>query len=701
MKRLSLITIVLLPLAAIAPPLRGQPKPGAADLPVTHIVLFSSGVGYFQREGVVEGDARIDLQFPMQDVNDLLKSLVLQDAGGGRVGTIHYDNRNPVEKTLKSFAVDLTDNPTLGQLLNQVRGERVEVVTYADRSLPAQAETVTGLIVGVEHKKQAVGKEVIDIEQVNLLTADGLHGVPLGQVQRVRFLKPALEQEFRKALEVLAAAHDKQKKTVSLNFTGQGRRAVRVGYVTESPMWKTSYLLKLNRGEAFLQGWAVVENTTDDDWTNVRLGLVSGRPISFQMDLYEPLFVPRPVVEPELFASLRPPTYQGDLQQRVPYATGAGDQLRRKFAGDQGHGEGKAKDMPKMQEPGEAMKKLAAINEKRDRGIEFQEGVASAALTTELGEYFEYLIEKPVSLPRQKSALLPIVNQPVQGTRVSIYNPTVHAKFPLLGLRFQNSTKLHLTQGPITVFDADSYAGDARIPDIKPGETRLLSYAIDLGTEVEPVERRAPDALLAVKAVKGILYVTDKLQETKTYTVKNRGGQSRVVLIEHPYRPDWKLVRPEKPAERSRDVYRFEVVAEPDKPIMCVVVEEQQRTSQVLLTNTDDERIRFFLRASVTSPKVKAALEEALALKGKLAETRARIQKEENALAVIEKDQGRMRANMERVPPTTDAYKRYVKKFDEQETEIEKRRAEITKLQETAEQQQKAYDTFLARLNVE
>src|SRR5207237_7856377 len=131
--------------------------------------------------------------------------------------------------------------------------------------------------------------------------------------------KPEQEQECRKALEVFATGHDKQKKTVSLNFLGNGKRDVRVAYITEAPLWKTSYRLALDKGgkqKAFLQGWAVVENTTDEDWNSVRMGLVSGRPISFQMDLYEPLYVPRPVVEPELFASLRPQTYGGDLAGR-------------------------------------------------------------------------------------------------------------------------------------------------------------------------------------------------------------------------------------------------------------------------------------------------------------------------------------------------------------------------------------------------
>src|SRR5205085_6110204 len=149
-----------------------------------------------------------------------------------------------------------------------------------------------------------------------LWCSDGMHSVKLAEVQRVRFLNPVMDTELKRALETLALSHDTQKKAVSLNFVGEGKRSVKVGYVVENPIWKTSYRLVLPKekeDKPFLQGWAIVENPTDEDWKDVKMALVSGRPISFQMDLYTPLFVPRPTVELELFASLRPVAYSGDL----------------------------------------------------------------------------------------------------------------------------------------------------------------------------------------------------------------------------------------------------------------------------------------------------------------------------------------------------------------------------------------------------
>ena len=292
------------------------------NLPLTQVVLFSSGIGYFQRESEVEGNARIDLQFPVGDVNDLLKSVVMQDLGNGKIGPINYDGQDPVDKTLRSFSVDLTGNPTFGELLNQARGEKVEVVMQ--QTATSQPTTLNGVIMGMESEMQPQGPGGLhEVHLLNLVCAEGVRCVNLREIQRIRFVNPRIEGELHKALDVLAASHDDLKRQVSLNFKGEGKRKVRVGYVAENPIWKTSYRLSVNneRGKsglkpkAQLQGWAAVENVTDEDWNDVRVVLVSGRPISFQMDLYPPLFVPRPVVEPETFASLRPPSYEGALNR--------------------------------------------------------------------------------------------------------------------------------------------------------------------------------------------------------------------------------------------------------------------------------------------------------------------------------------------------------------------------------------------------
>ncbi|HEY3788009.1 MAG TPA: DUF4139 domain-containing protein, partial [Urbifossiella sp.] len=249
---------------------RKQDLKPSVNLPLSRVVLFNSGVGYFARSGEIDGDARVDLAFQENDVNDLLKSMVLEDFGKGRIAAVSYDSREPISRTLASFAINLNDNPSFAGILAQARGERVEVTVQPNAA--NQPGKLTGAIVGLERQL----KDQQPVEVLNLWCAEGLRAVKLAEVQQLRFSNPALESEFRRALEVLAMNHDSQKKTVSLHFAGDGKRKVQVGYVIEAPIWKTSYRLMLDakgKDRPHLQGWAMVENTTDEDWTGVRMAL--------------------------------------------------------------------------------------------------------------------------------------------------------------------------------------------------------------------------------------------------------------------------------------------------------------------------------------------------------------------------------------------------------------------------------------------
>jgi hypothetical protein len=327
--------------------------------------------------------------------------------------------------------------------------------------------------------------------------------------------------------------------------------------------------------------------------------------------------------------------------------------------------------------------------------------VASAASASQLGDFFQYAIDHAVNLPRQKSALLPIVNQDITGKRVSIYNEGVHAKFPMLGLKFKNTTGLHLMQGPITVFDGNSYAGDAQIQDIRPKEERLLSFAIDLGMEVEPVRKDDSGRLTAVKIYKGVIQSTTKLREGKRYNVMNRTEKDRTLLIEHPYRPEFHRISKQEPAERTREVYRFQVKVPAGKGTHLDVVEERDLRQDIALTNQDDQTVRYFLQQTVTSPRVKAALERALKLKHLWAGTQQELAHVQALLKEIVEDQARLRANVKELPEKAPAYKRYLDKFDKQETEIEGLQARIKQLQEAEQQQRTGYESYLAKLVVE
>jgi len=336
-----------------------------------------------------------------------------------------------------------------------------------------------------------------------------------------------------------------------------------------------------------------------------------------------------------------------------------------------------------------------------DKLKEVRRSVESAASGMQLGDSFMYRIDRPVNLARQKSAMLPIVAKDIEGTKVSIYNQSTHAKFPLLGLKFKNTSGLNLMQGPITVFEKDTYAGDSRIMDLQKGEERLVSYAVDLGTEVEPVAKNDPDRFTQVKIVKGILQTNTKVREIKTYNLKNRSEHDRVVLIEHPNRADFKLMGKDEPKDKASDVYRFEVKVKAGKTASQEVIEERDIFSQTIISNLDDNTMKLVFSSNVTDPKVVTAIKKSQDLKSKISETQRELALAQQKLADLERDQTRIRANLKETPEGAAAYKKYLAKLDAQEGEIDKLNAKIKELREAENTQKKDYEGYLANLTIE
>jgi hypothetical protein len=683
----------------------GDLKP-AISLPISQVIMFNSGVGHFTRSGDVEGDARVDLTFPEQDINDLIKSMTLRDLSpNGRVAAVTYDSHDPIDRTLASFAINLNNSPSFAQILTQARGEQVEVTLVNTANQPGN---LTGKIIGVEQQLQPSKEgQPVPVSVLNLWCAEGVRAIKMGEVQRLRFANPVIENEMRRALETLALSHDSQKKAVSLHFTGEGKRKVEVGYVIEAPIWKTSYRLVLKEGKPYLQGWAVVENPTDEDWQQVTMALVSGRPISFKMDLYNPLYVQRPTVEPELFASLRPPTYSGALARKpMDGAPVAAMPAAPGFPGGGPDGPpGPASDRAEKAAGGLAERRQYAdeVAKKLKQDLDLGRSVQSVATASALGDYYQYVIDHPVDLARQKSALLPIVNKDVEGKRVSIYNPGVQAKHPLLGLKFKNTTGIPLSQGPITVFEGSVYAGDTRVLDLQPDEERLVSYAMDLGTEVSVKPGNNTSRITSVKAIKGVIYTNTLFREEKVYDVSNRSTTDRTLLIEHPNRKGqgFKFVGDNKPKEEAADVFRFEVPVAAKKDLSYTVIEERETGSSVQLTNNADDQIRYFINLREAPQSLKAKLAEALKVKASWDKVRQDIQNANVRIQTITADQKRLRDNMRELPKESALFQRYLKNLEDQEKEMDDLQKSLKTLHADEAKSRSAYDNFLANLSAE
>jgi len=455
----------------------------------------------------------------------------------------------------------------------------------------------------------------------------------------------------------------------------------------------------------FLQGWAVVENPSDEDWKDVRMALVSGRPISFQMDLYNPLYVARPTVEPELFASLRPPTYGGAMAGKpvvdMPVPAAAPSPVTAGF----GYAPAEMDKVKAERRAGLAAQRNFAdgVSRKLKEDLELGRSVQSIATASALGDYYQYVIDRPVDLARQKSALLPLINKDVEGTRVSIYNPGVHAKHPLLGLKFKNTTGVPLSQGPVTVFEGSVYAGDTRVLDLQPDEERLVSYAIDLGTEVAVKPGKNTSRITSVRAAKGIIYTKTVQREESVYDISNRSTTDRTLLIEQPNRKGegFVFIGDNKPKEEAADVFRFELALGAKKNTSYTIVEERPVESSVQLTNSADDQIRYFMKLKETPESLKTKLQEALQVKGKWDAVRQEIAAAGTRIQTITTDQKRLRDNMRELPRESKLFEKYLKTLEDQEKEMDDLQAKLKSLHADEAKSRAAYDDFLANLSAD
>jgi hypothetical protein len=664
---------------------RGSP----VEIPVRKVVLFSSGVGYFEHMGSIAGNSNTELRFKTSQINDILKSLVLQDLDGGKVGSVVYPSQDPLAKTLRSFQVDLSENPSLAELLIQIRGSQIKVTI--------QAEHLQGIVLSIEKKRKMLSEkeQIVETWSLNLIAGGTVRSVPLDEIQGIEMEDIQLQEELHKALLALAQARDQAKKPVRITFEGTGERRVRLGYIVETPIWKTSYRLLLPEKleePAKLQGWAIVENQTDSDWNDAQLALVSGRPISFVQELYAPLYLPRPVVKPELYAGLRPQTYASGLEPPASQAV----QPPPPPPPPPPPG---MRALPGGMRPKKSMSAAELRTESIDQPLDPTAGVIAAASAGQVGELFQYLVGH-VSLPRQRSAMLPIITDDIVAERLSIYNRSVLAQHPLNGVHLKNTTGKHLLQGPITVLDGNTYGGDAHIDNLPPGQERLVSYAIDLQVHVNATNQRQESRVQTGKLVKGLLQLTRKNGFTQEYVIENKADRDKVLIIEHPFRAGWKLVDSPTPFETTDTWYRFRESIPTGHTETLTVQEEIIQGETIAILPSDLGQLEFYSRMGEIPKAVRDALMKAMSLKSAMVDTERQIKERQQQLAEITQEQQRIRENMASVSQTSQYYTRLLSKLNDQETAIEKLQSEVEQLKHIYDGQRQELETYLLNTTV-
>jgi len=711
---------------AVAQPGKQEAKDGARanqPLPIRSLTLYRSGVGYFERRGMVDAGQKIQLRFATEQINDMLKSMVILDEQKG-LQSVAYGSKEPLAKRLAAFGVNISDNPAMGELLNRLRGSPVKVRTGDGE--------VSGTIVNVETRPtvltatgpNGVTETVANLPWISLLSAKGVQSVNLTKVLGFEILDPALAGELNKALAALAEHRADRVKTVDLTFAGTGARPVVIEYVHEMPVWKTSYRLVLaetgdkkgdkDKGQPTIQGWAIVENTTDEDWENVNLSLVAGRPVSFQMDLYEPLHVFRPEIPVPQVPGVMPREYAEGaswsdklaLKEAVnkpaapsaaPGAPGAvaGRRLSRGSGGkeaakaDQSGAMGFAGlslDNPQSPVTGEDMTQYAA---------------AAQAQAGEVGEVFQYQMKTPISISRQRSAMLPILSSAIEGRRVSIFNRADGSEHPMRGVEIKNSSGLQLMPGPISVFDGAAYAGDAQIGHVSMGDKRLLAYAVDLDVQVL-TKGDGNSTVKKIKIVNGSIEQTLKQQNKIAYAFGNKDEKRpRTIIVEQPKVKGWDLVEPKKATEETEALYRFEIELAAKESGKIEVVQEHTEMQYFGVTQYDLATLMTYVKGGVVSQKVVDAVKKAADMQAAINDTQRRIQELDAEKTGIDQDQNRLRQNMGSVARDTELYRRYTTKLNDQETRLEAIRESREKEVATLNRQQAELNAYVAGLNLE
>lgn len=668
-----------------------QPEDDAAQLPLKRLTLYRSGVGSFERSGLIEGDATVRLQFDADQINDILKSMVALDLGGGRIESVSYGSREPLARRLASFGINIADNPSMAELLSRLRGAPIRV-----RSREGDA---VGTVLGVEEREVAQGDTTIDAAFLTIVTDTGIRSVMISEITSLEILDEKLAEELGKALAALAEQRAEQTKTVEIGLRGEGSRQIAVVYTHEMPVWKTSYRLVLPEdssqgAQLQLQGWAIVENTTDEDWNDVRLSLVAGMPVSFIMDLYEPLFSQRPEVPVPTVPGVTPRTYEGGVA-KADEARELDTLARRRVTPQRGMAPGS----PAPAEP------EAAGRYSLDRAEitgEQMVGYAAAAQATggEMGEVFQYTLDAPVSIERQRSAMLPIITAGIDGRRVSVYNAGALADHPMRGVEITNSTDMQFMPGPISVYDGAAYAGDAQIGHVGAGDTRLLSYAVDLDVKAN-TERRQTSEINSIQISGGVLVQTTRHEATTVYALANNDQQrDRTVILEHPKQGGWELVQPDEPAEQTDALYRFEAELEAGETGRVTVTLGRTERSQTALVSADINWLAQMVRRGKVSDEVLEAVRGAAAIQQRINDAEraiAELDRERNAITA---DQSRIRENMRTVDQRSELYQRYLTTLNEQETRLEEIEQQRRELQAELEQARAELREYLNGLNV-
>lgn len=641
-------------------------------IPLKKVTLYKHGIGHFERRGKFKGPGEIELLCGPEDIDDMLKSLLVLNVEGGGIAAVTYDSAKTLPTRLSEFGFDLRKCHGLLELIAQIKGSPVTIKVGTVK--------IEGRVAGLDEVEQAVGESKI-VEQQLLLYCGGstLKRYGFSSISEIALNDPHLASEIQQQLELLfQSIRKKDRKLLKIELTEAIEREVVIAYSIPNPIWKTSYRMMVDDGgRVLLQGTAIVDNVQDEDWNEVQIALISAAPVSFIQPLYEPVQPHRRRIQAQGHVSTGP--FIAERAQNFPdsfgndmSSSGAFElQIQERFKANKSledpltqslTGTGNWRRLGPLPNQSREAEAVNVFDAAQLQNVEVE--------VSESGELFEYNIATPVTIPRNSSALIPIVNELIDGERISLYNANRNPRFPYAALRLTNTTGLTLESGPVTILESDTYAGEALLDVLKKDDTRILPFALDQSVSVIVRDNFERKPFWRVRAWQGFLYLDYKEETQKTYNLENLSDKEKIVYIEHPVQTTLSLVSDEKPVEVTESFYRFRVQLKTKEAYGLAVVEEGQNYQTVRLEDFDSPdmaAVKWLIDQNFVDKQFHAFLKQVIEKRTVIRLLLEQRKGMHEHVAELKQEQERARENVRTLGTSSDRYKTAI---DEAEDKI-------------------------------
>ena len=701
--------------------------PAVTDrLPVRHVALYKNGVGYFEHEGRVRGNQAVTIAFTTAQLNDVLKSLTALDLNGGRVTDVSYNSTAPLEQRLNTLQIPIGEKTTTAEFLDALRGAQVEVrngsIVATGRLL--SVETNTASVNDDEDKK---GSKTETRTELSVVTDSGeLRTFRLTPSTSVRLLEHDVNQEVGRYLSLISSTRAADVRKMTIATEGSGERELMVSYISEVPVWKSTYRIVLpsqSSQKPLLQGWAVVDNTVGEDWDNVELALIAGAPQSFVQEISQPYYARRPVVSLPEQAMLSPQTHEQTLDRLETYAKLSRPPSSGAVTGEAMAGPVTRSGTNSFADSAHGAAGIAGVGNGRFGALgsgvgagygggtfhkatsdaaSMMENEQTTASTQDLGDLFEYKIKQPVTIRKNQSALVPILQARVDAEKVTLWSP--REPHPLRALWLTNSSGLTLDGGSFSIQEDQTFAGEGLMEAIRPGEKRLISYAADPAVQIKSEVKGEGQRVTLVRIHRGVMFQESQEREHHTYTVRNEDSNGRDVVIEHPERKGWELAGGVKPEETSPSAYRFRVKVGPSHSSSLEFDEVHSFGVNYALTNITPDQIALFVHQGWMNPQIEGALNPIMQQKDQVAEYAAQIESINRKITALFEDQKRLRENLTALKGGTEERtlaQRYTHELDRQEDELSGLRKDLAQSQGKKDAADEQLNEMIEKLELE